>query len=93
MDKCQEWARNFFNPVTVAETLREINPHPRPILYGLLVVILVGWLAKSAIQKFKRPTIHRPSTPDLEKPAARTSGKVKAPERQPGGRILARTVH
>lgn len=85
MDEFQNWAHNFFNPVTVAETFREVAAHPKPLLYVVLIVVLVGWLAISAVRKFKQPRIQRPSTPDLEKPAARTSSKFKTPERQPGG--------
>lgn len=88
MNRFKVWEHNFFDNGRICDTMREIASHPKPILYAVLIVILVGWLAISAIQKFKRPTRQRASTPDLEKPAARTSSKFKTPERQPGGRIL-----
>jgi len=92
MDKYQVWAHNFFEYDRISETAQEIALHPKPILYGVLIVILAGWLAISAVQKLKKPTIQRASKPDLEKPAPRTPSKFKTPERQPGGRILTRTV-
>ena len=86
MDDFRIWAHNFFNPATVRETFREIAARPKPLLYVVLIVVLAAWLVISAIRKFKRPRAQRQSTPDLEKPAARTLSKFKAPERQPGGR-------
>ena len=89
MDKYQQWAEQFFDREIVLETVQNFARHPKPILYGVLLAAVLAWLVVSAFQKFKQPTTGRANTPDLEKPAARTPSKFKAPERPPGGTRLA----
>ncbi len=84
------WAKQLFDPARMKETASEISKHPSPLIYVLLVAAIIGWLITTAITRAKRAGLQRPNTPDLEKPAARATGRFKAPEREPGGKPQSR---
>jgi len=85
MDKYKKCVEDFFDRDRMMEAAQEVAQNPKPIVYGILIAAVVGWLVVSAFQRFKQPAIIRANTPDLEKPAARAPSKLKAPERPPGG--------
>ncbi|MCJ1388850.1 mannosyltransferase [Xylographa bjoerkii] len=58
--------------------------HLKLVLYGLLIWGLFIWLIIRIYKRFSIHLISRGSTPDLEKPSARTTTKPKGPERPLG---------
>ncbi|KAI9696100.1 MAG: hypothetical protein M1836_005931 [Candelina mexicana] len=78
------WAKQFFDPPRMRDTASQVANHPRPLLYTLFIVAVIGWVTTTAIKRVKSAGLQRPITPDLEKPAATANGKFKAPEREPG---------
>lgn len=85
MDKYRQCLEDFFDLGRMMETAQEVARHPKPLVYGLLLAVVVAWVVVSSLKKLRKPTIKRASTPDLEKPATQTQSKFKAPERPPGG--------
>jgi len=75
---CRKWAEDMRGSVA------QITINPQVVLYGTLMLCLTFWLGRRALQTFKKPAQSRPNTPDLEKPAARSSTSFKAPQREPG---------
>ncbi|TVY15269.1 hypothetical protein LARI1_G007958 [Lachnellula arida] len=82
MQRCQQWARKLSNQVNSSSAMERITSSPKIVFYAALFLCATAWLLVRTTQYLKKPAQSRAATPDLEKPAARTS--FKAPTRKPG---------
>ncbi|KAI9847638.1 MAG: mannosyltransferase [Sclerophora amabilis] len=77
--------RDFSNPDRVIEIIHGVNLNSlRSLLYLSFCVAITYGLFTYILKKLKKPVLQRSNTPDLEKPASRSAGSFKAPERAAG---------
>lgn len=83
LQKCHEVTSQAIEYTKASPITQRIMAEPRLAIYGAAIFAFTAWLLLRATRYLAKPPIRsRPSTPDLEKPAARS---FKAPPREPGG--------
>lgn len=86
---CRAWMDQVNKYAATHPTFQAITSDPKILLYAAAAFSLAILLLTRFFQLFKKQTPTRPSTPDLEKPAARN---FKAPSRKPGGETGAQPI-
>lgn len=83
IEKCRAWAGEVLKQTKSSTVMQKADGNPKLVLYTAMLLALTSWLLVRIVKYLKKPSYSsRPSTPDLEKPAARS---FKAPLRKPGG--------
>lgn len=84
LTETDDWIRHNCNVAKIDATIRNLDIQPQTLIYGVLAVVTLVWLASIVTRRRirSRKLSDRPSTPDIEK-----RSPFKAPAREPGGKL------
>jgi hypothetical protein len=84
VQRCQQWIEQAVEHMKSSTMFDKASSNPKLAFYGAAILAALGWLLMRATKLLEKPQKSRQTTPDLEKPAARS---FKTPQRKPGGTL------